>query len=189
VRTYGALVDLPAAPLTDAALTGVFEAIGVSDVTVINARRTASDRGVEVIESQSSRPHRYGDAISLKLHLSAEGPPGDIWIEGTAIGGGPPRLIRVGGVVLDAPLSGSIIVIENDDQPGVVGAVGTALGGHGVNIATFSLGRAGGSAVGVVNVESPSLDDDRTHQRITGTLAALPGVRRVRWIDLPPESV
>lgn len=189
VRTYGALVDLPAAPLTDAALTGVFEAIGVSDVTVINARRTAAERGVEVIESQSSRQHRYGNAISLKLHLSGDGRPGEVWIEGTAIGGGQPRLIRVGDVVLDAPLAGSIIVVENDDQPGVVGAVGTALGTHGVNIATFSLGRAGGSAVGVVNVESPSLDDDRTRQRITGTLAALPGVRRVRWIDLPPESV
>jgi D-3-phosphoglycerate dehydrogenase len=180
VRTYGALTGLPAAPLTDAALTGVFDAIGVSHVTVINARGTAADRGVEVVESQSSRAHRYGDAISLKLHTTA----GECWLEGTSIAAGQPRLLRVGDVLLDAPLSGTILLVENDDQPGVVGAVGTLLGSRGVNIATFNLGRSGGAAVGIVTVESASLEDESARSAIADALSALPGVRRVRWIDV-----
>jgi hypothetical protein len=67
-----------------------------------------------------------------------------------------------------------------------VGAVGTLLGARGVNIATFNLGRSGGAATGVVTVESAALDDDAARNDIADALAALPGIRRVRWIDLEP---
>jgi len=46
-----------------------------------------------------------------------------------------------------------MIVIRNDDQPGVIGEIGTILGRHGVNIANFALGRDGARAVGVVIVD------------------------------------
>ena len=45
------------------------------------------------------------------------------------------------------------VLIENEDQPGVIGDVGTASGRHGVNIANFALGRDKGGAVGVVNID------------------------------------
>ncbi len=48
-----------------------------------------------------------------------------------------------------------MIVTCNNDQPGVIGQVGTILGRHGVNIATFALGRDGDRAVGVVIVDEP----------------------------------
>ena len=44
-------------------------------------------------------------------------------------------------------------MIKNEDQPGVIGEVGTILGRHGINIANFALGRGPGGAVGVVNVD------------------------------------
>ena len=46
-----------------------------------------------------------------------------------------------------------MLIICNDDQPGVIGEVGTILGRHGVNIANFALGRNETGAVGVVNVD------------------------------------
>ena len=46
-----------------------------------------------------------------------------------------------------------MLIIANDDQPGVIGEVGTILGRHGVNIANFALGRNETGAVGVVNVD------------------------------------
>ena len=57
---------------------------------------------------------------------------------------------------VEAPLDGTMIVIANNDQPGVIGEVGTILGQHGVNIANFALGRSGDGAVGVVNVDEPA---------------------------------
>ena len=41
----------------------------------------------------------------------------------------------------------------NDDRPGVIGDVGTMFGRHGVNIASFALGRSGNTAVGVITVD------------------------------------
>ena len=55
-----------------------------------------------------------------------------------------PRLVSVRGVNVEAPLAGTMLCIANDDQPGVIGEVGTILGRHGVNIASFALGRGDG---------------------------------------------
>jgi D-3-phosphoglycerate dehydrogenase len=52
-----------------------------------------------------------------------------------------------------------VVLIANDDRPGVIGDVGSALGRHGVNVASFALGRSDAGAVGVINVDaSPKLD-------------------------------
>jgi D-3-phosphoglycerate dehydrogenase len=62
----------------------------------------------------------------------------------------------VRGINVDAPLTGSLLIISNDDQPGVIGEVGTILGKHGVNIANFALGRNDTGAIGIVNVDEAS---------------------------------
>ena len=54
---------------------------------------------------------------------------------------------------MEAPLEGTQIIVKNNDQPGVIGAVGTVLGRHGVNIANFALGRGSEGAIGVVTVD------------------------------------
>ncbi len=59
------------------------------------------------------------------------------------------------GVPIEAPLGGTLLLLANHDQPGVIGEVGTILGRHGINIANFALGRSDGGAVGVVNVDEP----------------------------------
>ena len=64
------------------------------------------------------------------------------------------------GVEIEAPLEGTLILIKNEDQPGVIGEVGTILGKYGVNIASFALGRGERGAVGVVSVDAPRSDDD-----------------------------
>ena len=54
------------------------------------------------------------------------------------------------------PLEGTVLVIRNSDQPGVIGEVGTLLGRYDVNIATFDLGRSIAGAIGAVRVGSPT---------------------------------
>jgi D-3-phosphoglycerate dehydrogenase len=76
------------------------------------------------------------------------------------------------GVSVEAPLGGTIVLISNDDQPGVIGEVGTILGRHGVNIANFALGRGDGGAIGIVSV-----DEDPSAIQILD--AAIDEIRRV----------
>ncbi len=65
--------------------------------------------------------------------------------------------MELNGFPIEAVLAGHMLVLVNNDQPGVVGAVGRALGEHKINIGNMQLGRdrAGGRAISIVNVDSP----------------------------------
>jgi len=149
VRYYGELAGSRTDMIVNAVLTGIFKPILSSGVTLVNARSVAAERGLEVVESRSTRPRDYTSLISVKLHAAE----GDRWVEGAVFERSAPRLVRVDGVAVEAPLEGTMIVICNTDQPGVIGDVGTILGRHGVNIGNFALGRDGDRAVGVVIVD------------------------------------
>jgi D-3-phosphoglycerate dehydrogenase len=61
--------------------------------------------------------------------------------------------VLLDGVSVETPIEGTMIVLSNNDQPGVIGEVGTILGKHGINIANFALGRNDSGAVAAVNVD------------------------------------
>ena len=154
VRYYGELAEGRTDMIANSVLVGLFRPILEIGVTPVNARQIAADRGIEVVESHSSRPRNYTSLISVKLHTNA----GEKWVEGAVFERTSPRLVLVDGIGVEAPLEGTMIVIRNNDQPGVIGEIGTILGKHGVNIANFALGRetARGNAIGVVIVDETS---------------------------------
>jgi D-3-phosphoglycerate dehydrogenase len=152
VRYYGALAESHAVDiLASSATAGVLRPmLSDSDVSIVNARAVARSRGIDVVESRSARARHLTSLIGLKLQTS----DGERWVEGTVFEPNIPRLVSVRGVNVEAPLAGTLLVIANDDQPGVIGEVGTILGRHGVNIASFALGREDSGAIGVVNVDA-----------------------------------
>jgi D-3-phosphoglycerate dehydrogenase len=155
VRYYGDLAQDKTTKNTlivNAVLAGVFKPILSTGITLVNAAAVAAERGIEVVESHSTRPRNYTSLISVVLRTSG----GERWIEGAVFERSVPRLVLVDGISVEAPLEGTMIVICNTDQPGVIGEVGTILGKHGVNIATFALGRDRDRAIGVVIVDETS---------------------------------
>ena len=152
VRYYGALAESHAVDiLASSATAGVLRPImSDSDVSIVNSRTVARSRGIDVIESRSARARHLTSLVGVKLQTS----DGERWVEGTVFEPNIPRLVSVRGVNVEAPLAGTLLVIANDDQPGVIGEVGTILGRHGVNIASFALGRGDSGAIGVVNVDA-----------------------------------
>lgn len=152
-RYYGELATGQHPLLLNAALAGLFQSILSDTVTEVNARAVAKARGIDLIESSSTRLRSYRSLLSLKLTTSS----GERYVEGTVVPGQGPRLVLLDGVPLEAPLTGTILLFENNDQPGVVGQLGTILGKHGINIANFALGRTeSGNAVGAVHLDEPT---------------------------------
>jgi D-3-phosphoglycerate dehydrogenase len=88
--------------------------------------------------------------------------------------------VLLDGIAVEAPLSGALIVIRNQDTPGVIGEVGSCLGKQGVNIANFALGRDAQGAIGVVNVDESGAA--RVDQRVLDELTAIPAIRDARLI-------
>ena len=149
LRYYGELTKSRNNVIANAVLAGLLKPILSTSVTLVNARTIATERGIEVTESQSTRSRNYTSLISLKLRTSQ----GEIWVEGAVFEKTGPRLVLLDGIGVEAPLEGTMIVMRNADKPGVIGSVGTILGKHGVNIANFALGREGDRAIGVVIVD------------------------------------
>jgi D-3-phosphoglycerate dehydrogenase len=176
IRYYGELASGRSDLLASAVLVGLFRHMLSGGVTAVNAKAVAAERGIEVIESRSTRVRNFTSLVSVMLHTSA----GERWVEGTIFEHGGPRLVLVDGVPVEAPLEGAQIIVKNNDQPGVIGAVGTVLGKHGINIANFALGRSAEGAIGVVSVD----EADRVTQAVRNELAAIAAVRSVQVVEL-----
>jgi D-3-phosphoglycerate dehydrogenase len=95
-----------------------------------------------------------------------------------------PRLVQLEGHRLEAYLDGVLLVFTHQDVPGIIGRVGTALGGLGVNIAQMTVGRSapGGDAIGVLNL------DQEPSAEAVAALASCPGIRSTRVVKLPPAG-
>jgi D-3-phosphoglycerate dehydrogenase len=174
VRYYGELAQGRTDLLLNAVLVGLFKPILSSTVTLVNARSLAAERGIEVIESRSTRARNYTNLISVKIETSENGRK----VEGAVFEHTPPRLVLIDGIQVEAPLEGTMIVTCNHDQPGVIGEVGTVLGKHGINIATFALGRDGDRAIGIVIVDETA----PIQEQVLEELRALRAVREVRLV-------
>ncbi len=150
IRYYGPLLAAHGALIASAATAGTLRPILSSSVTAVNSRAVATQRGIEIVESRSSRSRDFTDLLSLKLETTE----GEHWIEGTVFEPASPRLTSIDGVEIEVALEGTLLVIRNEDRPGVIGEVGTILGRHAINIASFSLGRGSAGAIGVISLEA-----------------------------------
>ena len=177
VRYYGALAESRGVEvLAASAAAGVLRPILSSGVSIVNARAAARARGIDIVESRSSRARHFTSLVSIKLQTDAD----ERWVEGTVFEPNSPRLVSVCGVEVEAPLGGTMLMIANDDQPGVIGEVGTILGHHRVNIASFALGRSNKGAIGVVNVD----EDPGTRETLDRAVHELRKVAAIRsaWV-------
>jgi D-3-phosphoglycerate dehydrogenase len=181
LRYYGALAESRAADvLASSAAVGVLKPILSGGVSIVNARSAAKERGIEIVETRSTRARHYTSLVSVKIHTS----DGERWAEGTIFEPNSPRLVSVRGVEVEAPLAGTMLIISNDDRPGVIGEVGTILGKHGVNIANFALGRSDGGAVGIVNVDEEASAPNALEAAL-GAIRVIPAVKDAWLVRLP----
>ncbi len=170
IRYYGELGSLNTYPISNAILGGILQPMLGDEVNLINARRIVEERHLVVIETRSSRPRSFSNLISVQLR---DGQGGICWVEGAVMHEDHLRLVTIDGLDLEVPFSTYMLVMRNQDMPGVIGRIGTILGNAGVNIASFSLGRQPNQreAIGVLTVDSPIpeniLDEVRQSAGIT----------------------
>jgi D-3-phosphoglycerate dehydrogenase len=171
IEVEGAAASLNQKPITSAVLAGVMQSYSAT-VNMVNAPHLAKERGLDVREV---RHDREGDYHTL-VRVTVRTPDGEKSVAGTLFSNSAPRLVEIFGIRVEAELTGEMIYIVNDDQPGFIGRLGTTLGEAGVNIGTFNLGRqaAGGEAVALVSVDS------HVEPAVLKRLQALPGVRTVK---------
>jgi len=148
-------------------------------VNRINALSAAEERGIRVREEKKEAVSGgAGSVLKLTLHAGA----GERVASATVLHGHSPRLLRVDGIDIEAPLHGTLLFIRNRDVPGVIGRIGTILGEHRINIANFALGRKvqgkEANALAVVQI------DGQVTRAVLSALEGVDAITQVRLIDL-----
>jgi D-3-phosphoglycerate dehydrogenase len=152
VKYSGDVTQYSLAPLTLAVLKGLLEPILGEGVNYVNAPLLARERGIEVVESKTTGLEDFVHFIELEVETEKERGS----VIGTLFGKTDLRIVRINDFYVDAVPSGFMLMINNQDKPGVVGDVGTILGRNQINIAEMSLGRKkeGARALTVINTDS-----------------------------------
>jgi D-3-phosphoglycerate dehydrogenase len=171
VAYAGGLADYDTRILTLAVLRGALGGVTDEPVSYVNAPQLADARGIEVRESKTTTTHDYVNLVSLR--------GGDHAIGGTLAGlNGEPRIVMIDGHKLDVPPARNMLLVRNDDRPGVIGVVGTTLGAAEVNIEDMDVGRIeGGTAMMVLSTTQP------VPAGVIDQLRSAPGVASVTAIS------
>ena len=149
-------------------LKGVFGRISDEPVTYVNAPQRAKDHGVEIREISTTATADYVNLITIS--------GGGHSISGTLTGRrSEHRIVMIDDHSFDVPPADHMLMVTNDDRPGVIGTVGTLLGDAGVNIADMDVGRAQTAGTAVMLIAPTSELDPAT----LDALRAAPGILSV----------
>ncbi len=153
VEYSGEVVNYDVAPITIACIKGLLDQVLDTYVNFVNAPFVAKERGIKVIEMKSSRATDFASSITIKVKTKET----ESVVEGALFGKKEPRIVRIDKFFLDAVPEGYLLLLQNEDKPGVIGNVGTLLAANNINIARLHLGRqsVGGEAVSVWSIDTP----------------------------------
>jgi D-3-phosphoglycerate dehydrogenase len=154
ITYWGRLVELEALAVTRSIERGFLRRIAGDEVNFVNASSRLERLGIRTQVVKSTDDSGYTDLIQVEA-VAADGNIHSA--AGTLIGkNNEPRIVKVNNREVEVFAGGKLLVLENLDQPGMVGQVGTILGRDKVNIADMSLSRLtpGGTAYMVVRVDS-----------------------------------
>ena len=151
--TYaGQVASLNTRPLTAALLQGLLAPL-LDSVNMVNAPSVARERNIAVTTIHQEAIEGYQTLIRLSVSTER----GERSVAGTLFHEQRPRLVEIRGIEVDAQLGPHMLYVRNDDRPGLIGGLGSALGDAGINIATFHLGRTrpGGDAIALIEIDQP----------------------------------
>ena len=189
--TYnGRLAQLKTDMIRNAAISGILH--GADGINRINAAAAVTERGIRLQEDK--REHisgGTGSTLRMVIHWARGSEQGDWTGVATVLHGHSPRLLSYDGIDIEAELAGTLVVIRNQDVPGVIGRIGTILGEAKLNIASFALGRAGskgskvpaGHALAVVQLDVPEESQPALQQALVA-LRKVEAITSARTVEL-----
>lgn len=151
--TYSGMVTShKVAPVTMTGVYGLLSPILGETVNQINAIDLARERAINIQEILSTKEEEFVNLVNLEITTDKE--TFSLW--GTLSANNKPRIVKINNIYVEAIPDGYMLFINNNDKPGIVGAVGTTLAEGNINIGSISFGRErqGGLVISVVNVDS-----------------------------------
>ncbi len=162
--------------ITKAFLKGLFEPLMGNTVNYVNSMITATSRGIKVLEEKEDISTDYNNIVSVNIKTDKENL--ELW--GTVHSNNKGRIVKINDYYFEIETAGNLVVIYNEDKPGVIGNIGTIMGTHNINIASMKVGRDEKQklALTVINIDSPLSNE------VYELLKNVPGIKMVKSIKL-----
>ncbi len=179
IELDGKAASLNPEPVVASTLAGLLGPV-MESVNLVNAAAVASANGIAVSTVRHDRQCDYETLLRVTISHKS----GERTIAGTLVGGNKPRMVDVQHIAVESDFPQHLLYLRNYDKPGFIGDLGSLFGTHGVNIATFHLGRReeGGEAIALVEIDG-SLPSDVVPQ-----IRALKQVVRVDALQFPADQ-
>ncbi len=176
IEYTGDFRDLDLSPVSTAIQKGLLTPMIKEMVNFVNAPIIAKERGIKVTETRSADVEDYTHLIRVQA-LTSEGTTNLI---GTVFGKNDPRIIKINHFRLEMIPEGHSAIIQNLDQPGAIGSIGSTLGENGINIGRMQVGQEeeGDRNIIYLQTDTPIPDD------VVEKLRALPLVNSVTTLEL-----
>lgn len=176
VTTFGdTLLDL-APTLARQAMVSVLGPHLSERLNLVNAKEQADRRGIALEHVAQSQQRNLAESVIVAVESRGQRHE----IEGTVFNDGRPRLMSINQYPMELVPERNMVLIFNDDRPGVIGLVGQAFGNAGINIADMALSRRGRTALMVLKLDQAMPED------LLKTLRGSPPILSVRTVNLPP---
>ncbi len=173
IEYQGQIAEYDTRILTLSLLKGYFGRVSDEPVSYVNAPKLAAEQGVTIRETTTTTAQDYVNLITVRA--------GDHAVAGTLSGlRGEPRIVMVDDHTVDVPPARHMLIVRNDDRPGVIGLVGTALGAAGVNIADMDVGQSPDGVAALMVLATA----ESTPAAVQDQLRAEAGIISVHAIDL-----
>jgi D-3-phosphoglycerate dehydrogenase len=137
IEYIGEISKQDTTPLLHSIMKGLLYPMMRDEVNYVNAPAIAKDRGIHLTESKVESAEDF----TTQLRLTVRSGQKENLLAGTIFGRHEPRLVRINAFRLEAVPEGHMLFIYNTDQPGVIGAIGTTIGKHKINIARMTVGQ------------------------------------------------
>ena len=153
VTYVGEMTAHDTSAVTLAVLKGILAPMVGENVNYVNASLIAAERGLKVVEAKATQTEEFANLLALEVRSDGHA----LALHGTLSARREPRIVKIDRYFVEASPEGYMLIIKNQDKPGLIGALGTLLGAANINIAGMSNGRdkPGGMAITVVNIDNP----------------------------------
>jgi len=175
IEYYGEIAEHDITPLRASVIRGLLRPISEENVNIVNANLVAQSRGWDIEERKRTSHDTFLNLIHVKVGTSEA----EVTVGGT-VEHGHPNIVIINGLDMDlVPEHGTfLLACDNEDRPGMIGRVGTLLGGWDINIQSMQVGRRGrrGRALMVIAV-----DESPTPEQLAA-IEAIDGIYNVRLV-------
>jgi len=137
VQYRGSIAEMAIEPVTLGFVIGLLQQHFDMPLNMVNVAVLAKERGISIDETKNTEAKDVAASFSAKVVTDKV----TRTVTGSVFGQTLLRIIELDGFNIEMTPQGAVLIIFNDDKPGVIGAVGTVCGRHKINICTMGVGQ------------------------------------------------